>query len=306
MAYVWQINMIDLANETFINGTILRNKPRFKYNARSLLENLFQVVLSYGNFAYKKRNIYLIFNKQEYQLKTDKNGYFEVTVAENLTNDFHLLNRKKKKMEIIQDYPAQFYLKQPQYEVISDIDDTLIHSNTVSLFKRLSTLLFLRAKKRKSVDATVELLREFDKHQFRITYLSKSESNLFRLIYNIFKINNLPKGAMLLSPYLNFKRLILSKMENFKIDHLKRLIIKLPDKKFILLGDDTQQDIYIYTAIAQQFYTQIEKVYIRQTNAFINVADTIAWKELLETGVTCQIIAFEDELKDEIDNFSTT
>ena len=80
MAYVWQINMIDLGNETFVNGTILRNKPRSKYNARSFVENLFQVVLSYGNFAYKKGNIYLIINKQEYQLKTDKNGYFEVTV----------------------------------------------------------------------------------------------------------------------------------------------------------------------------------------------------------------------------------
>ena len=306
MAYVWQINMIDLGSETYVNGTILRNKPRSKYNAKSIIENLFQVILSYGNFAYKNRNIYLNINKIEYQLKTDKNGYFEVTVAENLTNDFYILNRKKKKMEIIQDYPAQFYQKQPIYEVISDIDDTLIHSNTVSLFKRLSTLLLKRAKKRRSVDATVELLQEFDKHQFRITYLSKSESNLFRLIYNIFKINNLPKGAMLLSPYLSFKRLILSKMENFKIDHLKRLITKLPDKKFILLGDDTQQDIYIYTAIAQQFNAQIEKVYIRQTNAFINVADTVAWKELLATGVTCQIIAFEDELKDEIDNFSTT
>ena len=124
-------------------------------------------------------------------------------------------------MEIIQDYPTQFYQKEPKYEVISDIDDTLIHSNTVSLFKRLSTLLLLRAKKRKSVDATVDLLQEFDKHQFRITYLSKSESNLFRLIYNIFNINNLPKGAMLLSPYLSFKRLILSKVDNFKIDHLK-------------------------------------------------------------------------------------
>ena len=306
MAYVWQINMIDLGEETFVNGTILRNKPKSKYNARSIVENLFQVVLSYGNFAYKKRNIYLIINNQEYQIKTDKNGYFEVTVPETLSDNFYILNRKKKKMEMIQDYPSQFYQKKPKYEVISDIDDTLIHSNTVSLFKRLSTLLLLRAKKRRSVDATVELLQEFDKHQFRITYLSKSESNLFRLIYNIFKINNLPKGAMLLSPYLSFKRLILSKMDNFKIDHLKRLITKLPDKKFILLGDDTQQDIHIYTSIAQQFNAQIEKVYIRQSNAFINVADTVAWKELLDTGVTCQIIAFEDELKDEIDNFSTT
>ena len=45
-----------------------------------------------------------------------------------------------------------------------------------------------------------------------------------------------------------------------------------------MLGDDTQQDIHIYTATAKQFKSQIEKVYIRQTNAFINVADTMLGK----------------------------
>ena len=304
MAYVWQINMIDLGKETYVNGTILRNKPRSTYNAGSFVENLFQVILSYGNFAYRKRTIYLTINKQEYQLKTDENGYFEVTIPDSLTDDYFLLNRKRKKMEIIQDYPAQFYLKNKRYEVISDIDDTLIHSNTVSLFKRLSTLLLRRAKKRKSVNATVKLLQEFDKHQFRVIYLSKSESNLFRLIHNIFIFNNLPKGAMLLSPYLSFKRLLFSKFDNFKINHLKRLITKLPAKKFILLGDDTQQDIHIYTEIAQGFKYQIEKIYIRQTNAFTNVADTDAWKKLVKTGVACQVIDFDDELKNEIDKFS--
>jgi len=303
MAYVWHINMIELSDETFVSGTILRNKPKAKYNAKSFLENLIQVIFSYANLAYKKRNIYLIINKQEYQIKTDHNGYFEVTVPETLSDNFYLLNRKKKKMDIIQQYPTQFYRKKQKYEVISDIDDTLIHSNTVSLFKRLSTLLLKRAKKRKSVNVTVDLLQEFERHQFRIIYLSKSESNLFRLIYNIFKINNLPLGAMLLSPYLSFRRLLFSKPDNFKINHLKRLISKSPDKNFILLGDDTQKDIHIYTATAKQFKSQIEKVYIRQTNAFINVSDTDAWKELVKTGVTCQVIAFEDELKNEINNF---
>ena len=302
MAYIWQLNIIGLQKETFVCGTVLRNKPRSKHNAGSVLENLFQVIASYTNLAYKKRIIFLKMDDKEYQLKTDKNGYFEIAIPATITRDVHFLNRKKKKMKIIQEYPFLFPMKEQPYEVISDIDDTLIHSNTVSLVKRLATLLLTRAKNRKSVDSTVRLLRDLERLELRITYLSKSESNLFRLIQNIFMENQLPQGAMLLSPFLSFRRLLFSKPDNFKIDHLDRLVSKMPDKQFILLGDDSQKDISIYRTIAAKYKTRIKKVYIRQTDPITPVQATDVWKDLVDLGVACQVIGFEDEMFNEAQN----
>lgn len=302
MAYVWQLNIIGLQEETFVCGTVLRNKPRFKHNAASVLENLFQVAASYTNLAYKKRTIFLKMDDREYKLKTDKNGYFEIAIPESISKDVHLLNRKKKYMKIIQEYPFVFPMKEQPYEVISDIDDTLIHSNTVSLVKRLATLLLIRAKRRKSVDSTVRLLSDLEEQGLRIIYLSKSESNLFRLIQNIFSENHLPQGAMLLSPFLSFRRLLFSKPDNFKIDHLNRLVSKMPHQQFILLGDDSQKDISIYRTIAEQYAPRIKKVYIRQTDPITPVQETDAWKELAGLGVPCQVIGFEDEMVNEAKN----
>ena len=48
---------------------------------------------------------------------------------------------------------------------------------------------------------------------------------------------------------------------------IARLLKEFPSQKFILLGDDTQEDPVIYTAIVESFPDQIIAVYWRNVRA---------------------------------------
>jgi phosphatidate phosphatase APP1 len=73
-------------------------------------------------------------------------------------------------------------------------------------------------------------------------------------------------GAIFLTGYLNLMGLLKNKKEkNFKLKQIDRIISHLPDKKFVLIGDDSQNDPIIYSNIANKYKDQIIAVYIRKT-----------------------------------------
>jgi phosphatidate phosphatase APP1 len=83
---------------------------------------------------------------------------------------------------------------------------------------------------------------------------------------------------------------------------LHQLLINLPDKNFILIGDDTQKDIDIYTQIVYLFRSQISKVYIRQTGFSIDEIQIKKWEALKQTGIPCTYFQDEDDINLEIES----
>lgn len=61
-----------------------------------------------------------------------------------------------------------------------------------------------------------------------------------------------------------------------------------PDKKFILIGDDTQQDIAVYARIAELYPTKIFKIYIRKTRKNLLGNKKEQLKELLNLAVSVE------------------
>ena len=51
-----------------------------------------------------------------------------------------------------------------------------------------------------------------------------------------------------------------------KFDKIKHLLEFYPDLKFILFGDDSQKDPFIYERIVKQFPNGVKAVYIRSTD----------------------------------------
>jgi len=52
---------------------------------------------------------------------------------------------------------------------------------------------------------------------------------------------------------------------NHKLYKIKHLVEFYPELRFVLLGDDSQKDAYIYQDITKIFPENISTVYIRQT-----------------------------------------
>ncbi|MBZ9785968.1 App1 family protein [Psychroflexus sp. CAK57W] len=300
MAFLWHFTAVELKDKVLVTGTVLKNETSIDKSPRSILANAWNVLSSYRKKTYKRKSIRIETQSETFTIKTDKKGYFFEILPIGDLYDFKIYDKEQNLLSIDQIHPYHFQKHSTPIEVISDIDDTVIHSHTASALKRIFTILFKRPKRRNKVLFSNALLDYFDENKFRIAYLSKSESNLFGLITAIFRFNEIPMGPLFLTPYIRFKSLFKPKKGKHKIDFLHQLITNLPDKKFILMGDDTQKDMDIYTAIVNTYKSQIIKVFIRQTTFTVNEIQKEKWDTLSDTGVPCMYFQDDDDINNEI------
>ncbi len=160
-----------------------------------------------------------------------------------------------------------------EYGIISDIDDTILHTGVASFFKWrvIANTFFKNYDKRTAVEGTVKFYKKL--HQGKndtpinpFFYVSNSPWNLYDYLNAFLKKNYFPKGPILLRDF----RTPFDKTPKPKIPHKQSEILNLltmyPDMKFVLIGDSGEKDADIYTKIAEQFPTRILAIYLRTVN----------------------------------------
>lgn len=160
------------------------------------------------------------------------------------------------------------------YTIISDIDDTFLISHSSNLRKRLYVLLTENAHSRDPFEGVVEHYRLLsgadtpDAEPNAFFYVSSSEWNLYDYIREFSDKNGLPKGVYLLAQLKRFGQLLKTGQGKHatKFDRIVRIIEACPGQRFILLGDDSQQDPVIYESIVRHFPGRILAVYLRHVN----------------------------------------
>jgi phosphatidate phosphatase APP1 len=123
-------------------------------------------------------------------------------------------------------------------------------------------------EKRKAVDSMMKLIRDLHNSGAAPFYLSNSEQNLYPLIYRFLLHNGFPPGPLFLKQMRKmrdvFRKLRLDERELHKMKMLQSILTFFPDKKYFLLGDNTQLDLPIYLKIADQYPDNIRYVIIRK------------------------------------------
>ena len=74
-----------------------------------------------------------------------------------------------------------------------------------------------------------------------------------------------------------------------------------PDKKFILMGDDTQQDIVVYSKIAELYPDKVFKIYIRKTRKNLLEKKKEQLNKLLSTTVPVLYFTDTSDVRKEIE-----
>lgn len=157
---------------------------------------------------------------------TDGDGYYlideNIEGLQDLANDegwvkFELSfgNTNLKRKILLQNrFPGEMLIpcKQAKFGVISDIDDTILHTGVVSSlkWKVIINTMFKRATKRAQLEGASDFYTKL--HQGKtgneanpIFYVSHSPWNLYRYLELFLKTNNFPKGPVLLRSMASFK-----------------------------------------------------------------------------------------------------
>jgi phosphatidate phosphatase APP1 len=249
---------------------------------------------------YKKARLMMEWEGSTYYTESDDDGFFKFEWQDQppLPQGWHdvvvkMIDHQEK---VLAEGKGGIYIPYPtQYGFISDIDDTFLISHSSNLRKRLFVLFTRNARSRKPFDGTVkhyQLLARGNTTPDALNpffYVSSSEWNLYDYILEFTRVNELPEGVFLLNVLKQFGQIFKTGQNNHhtKFARIVRILEAYPKQIFILLGDSSQQDPYIYASIVKHFPKQIRAVYIRDVYAKNKEKVSDVLTEIESYGVAC-------------------
>ena len=236
------------------------------------LRNFKTIIGLYNSKPIANASFEMCFDHGKIVGQTDSSGAFwcEVTMEEKQTKLIEItLVESGEKVQLTEDlYPNRIHSIDGHTIVVSDLDDTLIHSFIKNKFKQIKTLLFTTVEKRKAVKDMQHLIKRFALAGTSSFYLSNSEQNLYPMLYRFLTINEFPPGPLFLKQYVHLSHMIMGRIKRRKHSHKMNILGKLmelyPNKKYILVGDNTQKDLKIYLELATKFPDRIRYIIIRK------------------------------------------
>ena len=175
------------------------NDLSFKeYSRRKTFRTLIKL---YRTRPYANQKIVLVFTKGQVQTETNRHGafYFKSDKNEILGSLEKMLLGTGDEVRLIDGlYGRAIHYMEGDTIVVSDIDDTLLHSFISDKIQKFRTLMFTTMEKRKTVIKMQDLLNNFTAKGAIPIYLSNSEQNLYPLIYRFLNHNNFPPGPLFL------------------------------------------------------------------------------------------------------------
>jgi len=155
----------------------------------------------------------------------------------------------------------------PKFGIISDIDDTIIKTGVHNLFKLAKNTLLGNAQSKEVFAGAAKFYQALVAKENPIFYVSSSPWNLYDSILQVFEINDLPFGPLILRDWGFSKDEILPiHNKKYKLAEIRRILDINYDLKFILIGDSGQEDPEIYTEIVANYPERILAVYIRDVS----------------------------------------
>ena len=244
--------------------------------------------------------VFLNYNGTQIRTRTLDDGYFKFTIPLNnqvpfgwntyRVSIFH--NNEELVFEGSYVHPTE-----GEWGFISDIDDTFLVSHSSSFFRKLYILLFRNLNTRKVFEDVVphyEALsragRDGSDERNVFFYVSSSEWNLYQFIKQFAVLHEMPKAVLLLkSIKTRISDFVFSGRgdHNHKFVKIRHVLEMYPKLKFVLLGDDSQQDPYLYQNLCKIFPVTVKAVYIRQTGAQAKEKTMKLIENMESMGVEC-------------------
>jgi len=261
--------------ESLFTGQLTYSSLRdFSFRAYSRRKTFRTILALYRTRFFANQQITLHLNNGVVHATTDVSGSFfcEAKTVAHQTKLEEIKLQDGRTVRILEDlYTRKINFVETPVIVISDVDDTILHSNISNKLLKLRTLMFTAMEKRKAVGSMMKLIRDIHQTGAEAFYLSNSEQNLYPLIYRFLLHNGFPPGPLFLKQMRKvrdvFRYTRPVDREVHKTRMLQKILKLFPDKKYFLLGDNTQLDLKIYLKIANEFPKNIRYIIIRRVLA---------------------------------------
>lgn len=156
--------------------------------------------------------------------------------------------------------------------VVSDIDDTILHTSAINILEMAKNTFFSNAQKRKSFEGVAEFYKALQVGQTKkayqpVFYVSSSPWNLFDMLTDFLELQQIPEGPLFLRDFgVDEGKLGTGTHGDHKYLTIKKLLEDYPQLSFVLIGDSGQQDMEIYRRLGEDFKDRIAAIYIRDVN----------------------------------------
>ncbi|WP_036678821.1 App1 family protein [Daejeonella oryzae] len=267
-------------NRLYVKGRVLENKNISSSTDKdSILDNLRNMYHRFQSDEIPGAELLVKFQDQEHTVITDDEGYFTLNLApetpiewENMWHEIEieLVNAAipfspglKEKTEVL--VPPM----DAEYGIISDIDDTVVHTSATDMLAMARTVFLQNAHTRLPFAGVSEFYKALQlgrngKRNNPFFYVSSSPWNMYDLLKDFLDLNKIPEGPLLLRDFgLQDNKFISSGHMGHKFKEIENILLTYPLLNFVLIGDSGQEDPKIYREVVKKYPGRILAIYIR-------------------------------------------
>lgn len=188
------------------------------------------------------------------------------------------------------------------FGIISDIDDTVLHTQVRSRIKMVLWSAFGNAYSRLPLPGVSRLYRKLAANAAKedvnpIFYVSSSPWNLYSVLTDFLAAIDMPKGPVLLRDMGIGNGSSLGASHGHKEAKIAKILTTYPKLPFILLGDSGEEDPAIYARTIAQFPGRILCAYIRDSGAVNRPMVDRSVRAAREAGSELLLVANSHEIE---------
>lgn len=269
MAYAGYANH----ESVWVEGRVLANKPiRSPEEDDSWWDNLRATYERWETDEIEGAEVELLYGSQRKIVVSDREGYYEARFdldTEYPRDKLVVARIQSKDGVVVGQHPLLLVEPDAEYVVISDMDDTVIHTGITDTLLAARLTFLNNAKTRKPLKGVAGLYRALEggrsgKVNNPIFYISNSGWNMYDLLWDFIELNDIPRGPLLLRD-LGSKRSYRD-TSNHKAETFREVMARFPDHPVVLIGDSGQHDAELYASLAKEFPDRVLGIYIRDVD----------------------------------------
>ncbi len=303
-----------------LRGRVLSDKPVPETDGSwTTFRNVFEMLSRYKTDEVPNARLRIRWGDQVREVVSDAEGYFheKFNLEEPIRPDrlmapyeVELLKPHKNGGQETTRFTGEIQVPTAaRFGIVSDIDDTIVHTGATNLLRHTATVLLNNARSRTAFPGVAALYTALQNEQGRrenpIFYVSSSPWNLYDFFTDFMDHHGIPKGTMFLKDFgTNKHRWFKESHTKYKHSRIAELFETYPTMRWFLVGDSGQRDPEIYSRLVDEYPDRVLSVYLRDVTGDGRAREVkrIA-RHIRDMGVPCKLAAETLELAEHAEEY---